>query len=118
MSEGDDAPARSSARPSLKERLEALLENYGRVALYTYLTLSLLSIAGFSLAIGIGAEPSSATGVIGVIIAGWAAAKVTLPIRILLTLAVTPAVAVVLGRRQRVAVAVVADEPGPGDGTL
>lgn len=90
--------ARGTARPTLKERLAAHLNEYGRIAVFTYLGLSLLAIVGFSIAIGIGAEPSSATGTLGVIFAGWVAAKATLPLRILLTLAVTPLVAFVVRR--------------------
>jgi predicted MFS family arabinose efflux permease len=78
---------------SLKERLSAHFAEYGKFALYTYLTLSLLAIAGFSIAIGIGVAPSSATGVIGSIGAGWLAAKATMPLRILATLALTPLIA-------------------------
>ena len=86
---------------TLKERLSDLTAAYGKVALYTYLVLSLSTIAGFSIAFGVGVSPSSATGVLGVIGAGWVAAKATMPIRILITLALTPVVAAVARRRQR-----------------
>jgi hypothetical protein len=86
---------------TLKERLSDLTAAYGKVALYTYLVLSLSTIAGFSIAFGVGVSPSSATGVLGVIGAGWVAAKATMPIRILITLALTPVVAAVVRRRQR-----------------
>lgn len=91
----------SSAAPkrTLKERLAALFADYGRIAIVTYLILSLLTIAGFAVAIGIGAEPSSATGFFGVIGAGWLAAKATMPIRILIVLGLTPAVAAVVRRK-------------------
>jgi hypothetical protein len=115
MSAGDDARPPSAARPSLKQRLTALFEVYGRIAIITYFTLSGLAIIGFSVAIWIGAEPSSATGVLGVIIAGWAAAKVTLPIRILITLALTPLVAFVVGRLRRTSADPAADEPAAAD---
>lgn len=85
-----------TTKPSLKERLSAHMAEYGKLALYTYLTLSLLAIAGFSIAIGAGLSPSSATGVIGTIGAGWLAAKATMPLRILATLALTPLVALLL----------------------
>lgn len=78
----------------LKERLADQFAEYGKLALYTYLALSLLAIAGFSVAIGMGLSPSSATGVLGTIGAGWLAAKATMPIRIIATLALTPLVAV------------------------
>jgi hypothetical protein len=55
----------------MKARLQKLLAEYGKVALYTYLSLSLLAIAGFSIAIGLGFGAESATGVIGTIGAGW-----------------------------------------------
>ena len=109
MSEGDDAPAddpasdAAQAKPSLKQRLSALFEDYGRIAIITYFTLSILAIIGFSVAIGLGVEPSGATGVIGVIIAGWALAKATLPIRILITLGLTPIIALIVTRRRRAA---------------
>jgi hypothetical protein len=77
------------------------MADYGRVGLWTYLVLSLSAIAGFSLAIGIGLKPSSTSGVLGVIGAGWVAAKATMPIRILATLALTPVVAAVLRRRRK-----------------
>lgn len=91
------AAAGSSAAPagkrSLKQRMSELAGQYGRIAIYTYFAISILAIIGFSIAIGVGAQPSSATGVLGVIGAGWAAAKVTLPIRLLITLGVTPLIA-------------------------
>ena len=95
-----DAPSLPKKR-TLKERLKEQLEEYGKVALVTYIVLSVLTIAGFSIAIAIGVEPSSATGVLGVIGAGWAAAKATMPIRILIVLAITPPIAALLSRRKR-----------------
>ncbi len=98
MSEPTPAP---SPKRSLKERLSALMESYGRIAVYTYLALSLATIAGFSIAIGMGVTPSTATGTLGVIGAGWVAAKATMPLRILATLGLTPVVAAVVRRRAR-----------------
>jgi hypothetical protein len=94
----DVADVGPPAKLTLKQRLAAHFNEYGRIAIVTYFTLSILTIIGFSIAIGIGAEPSSATGVLGVIAAGWVAAKATLPIRILITLALTPVVAYVVNR--------------------
>jgi preprotein translocase subunit Sss1 len=98
MIERDDPPPARAAKPTLKERLSAHFQEYGRVAVITYFTLSILTIIGFSIAIGMGVEPSDATGVLGVIFAGWVAGKATLPIRILITLAVTPLIAFVVRR--------------------
>jgi hypothetical protein len=89
------------AKPSLKQRLQGLMAEYGKVAIYTYLALSLGTIAAFSIAFGAGMAPSSATGVFGVIGAGWLAAKATMPLRILATLGLTPLLATLLRRRKR-----------------
>ena len=89
-----------AAKRSLKERLSTLVSEYGKIALYTYLVLSLTAIVGFAIAIGIGVAPSSATGVFGVIGAGWLAAKATMPLRILATLGLTPLVAALLRRKR------------------
>ncbi len=93
-----DAPVKPKL--SLKERLKAHFEEYGKIALYTYLALSLAAIIGFSIAIGMGVSPSDATGVLGVIGAGWLAAKATMPLRILATLGLTPLIAALLNRRK------------------
>jgi len=97
----DDVEVGPPKKRTLKERLKEHLEEYGKVALITYITLSLLTIAGFSIAIAIGVHPSSATGILGVIGAGWAAAKATMPIRILIVLAITPPIAALVTRRKR-----------------
>jgi hypothetical protein len=111
MSDGDDlqVPPAAPAKPTLKQRLSALFSEYGRIAIVTYFTISILTIIGFSIAFGIGVAPSSATGVIGVIAAGWVAAKATLPIRVLITLGLTPPIGYVVSRRRRIASA--AEEP-------
>ncbi|MDB4960473.1 MAG: hypothetical protein JWP01_472 [Myxococcales bacterium] len=96
----DDSSVPVTRKLTLKERLSSHMAEYGKVALYTYLALSLATIAGFSIAIGIGVSPSSASGVFGVIGAGWLAAKATMPLRILATLGLTPIVASVLRRRK------------------
>jgi hypothetical protein len=82
----------------MKARLEKLMDEYGKVALITYLVLSVLAIIGFSVAIAAGANPTSATGFFGVIAAGWLAAKATMPLRILATLAITPLLGTLLRR--------------------
>jgi hypothetical protein len=97
----DETSAPLAKKLTLKERLTAHMAEYGKVALYTYLALSLATIAGFSIAIGVGVSPSSASGVFGVIGAGWLAAKATMPLRILATLGLTPIVATVVRRRKR-----------------
>lgn len=77
------------------------MAEYPRIAIITYLTLSIASIVGFSIAIGIGAQPSTAAGTLGVIGAGWVAAKALMPLRILATLALTPLIAALISRFKR-----------------
>ncbi len=88
------------AKRTLKQRLHAHFAEYGRIAIWTYVVLSVAAIVGFSIAIGVGFSPSSASGVLGVVGAGWVAAKATMPVRILVTLGLTPLIAVVLQRRK------------------
>lgn len=89
---------------TLKERLKGHFAEYGKIAIYTYLALSLTAIIGFSIAIGVGVGASSATGFFGVIGAGWVAAKATMPLRILATLGITPLIATLLNRRKKTTV--------------
>ena len=96
-----ERPHATGKKPPLKDRLKAIVKDYPQVAVFTYLGLSAIAIAAFSIAIGIGAEPSTATGVIGVIGAGWLAAKVTVPLRILATLALTPPIAALVKKLKR-----------------
>ncbi|HET9622885.1 MAG TPA: hypothetical protein VFP84_16040 [Kofleriaceae bacterium] len=95
---GDPQPSVPPRKLPLKERLSVLFADYGKIAIATYFTLSILAIIGFSVAVGLGYKPTTSTGVIGVIFTGWALAKATLPIRILITLGLTPMVAHVVRR--------------------
>ena len=109
---GDDSPDLGAPpkKRTLKVRLKEHFEEYGKIAIIVYLSLSLIAIVGFSIAIGAGVEPSDATGFLGVIVAGWLAAKATMPIRILITLGLTPAIAALVVRKKRIS------EPSePGD---
>jgi hypothetical protein len=84
-----------------KERLKALLAEYGRVALYTYLGLFVVVFAGFAVAIAAGVQVESAQGGAGVLGMAYLATKVTQPIRIAATIALTPLVASALARLRR-----------------
>ena len=95
------APVGPPKKLPLKDRLKAIMKDYPQVAVFTYLGCSLIAITGFAIAIGIGAEPSTATGVLGVIGAAWLAAKITVPLRILATLALTPLIAAQLAKLKR-----------------
>lgn len=97
----DEAKPAPTKKPPLKQRLKKLMEQYGRVALYTYLALSLTAIIGFSIAIGLGTGADTTGGVLGAIGAGWVAAKATMPLRILATLGLTPLISNLITRRKK-----------------
>jgi hypothetical protein len=82
-----------------REKLKALLEEYGRVAIWTYLVIWLTVLAGFAIAIATGLRASGGAAGLGVIGAAWVATKLTQPLRIAATLALTPAVAALLKKR-------------------
>ena len=81
-----------------RDKLEALLKEYGRSAFWTYLVIWLLVLAGFAIAIATGLRTVSGSDATGlkVIGAAWIATKLTQPLRIAATLALTPLVAAAL----------------------
>ena len=90
-----------------RQRLKVLLAEYGRLALYTYLVLFVLVLLGFAGGIHLGVCTESTAGKAGLWGAAWLATKVTQPLRILATVALTPLVAQVLKLRKK---------PAPVDG--
>ncbi len=80
----------------MREKMKGLLAEYGRVALTTYFTLFFLTLAGFAIAIQMGFQVESAEGTAGVLGAAYVATKLTQPVRILATVALTPLVAAVI----------------------
>jgi hypothetical protein len=76
-----------------RDKLKALLEEYGRIAIWTYLLIWLTVLGGFAVAISMGFNVGSAEGGVGVLGAAWLATKLTQPLRIAGTLALTPIVA-------------------------
>jgi hypothetical protein len=84
-----------------RQRLKTLLADYGQLALYTYLVIFVLVLLGFAGAIHLGVHSETTAGKAGLWGAAWLATKVTQPLRILATVALTPLVAQVLKRRKR-----------------
>lgn len=76
-----------------KERLKALLAEYGSVAIWTYFGLFFVVLGGFAAAIALGLDIDSAKGGAGVLGAAYVATKLTQPLRIAGALALTPLVA-------------------------
>ena len=79
-----------------REKLKSLLEEYGRLALWTYLVIWLVVLASFAVAIAAGFRAETGASGLGVIGAAWVATKLTQPLRIGATLALTPLVAAAL----------------------
>jgi hypothetical protein len=75
-----------------------LIAEYGTTALVVYLVIFAAVLAGFWLAIRTGWRPESTAGNAGTLAAAYVATKVTQPLRIAGTLALTPLVARVYER--------------------
>jgi hypothetical protein len=76
--------------PLLKDRLKHLMVEYGSLAIWIYFAIFLLVLVGFAIAIKSGVKVESAAGTAGVWGAAWVSTKLTQPVRILATLALTP----------------------------
>ena len=79
-----------------REKLKLLLEAYGRVAIVTYFVIFGLTLAGFAIAITYGFKVEGAESGAGLLLASWVATKLTQPLRIAGTLALTPLIAAAL----------------------
>ena len=88
MSEPLPAP---STRPPLRKRLQTLMVD---------LTIFALVLVGFVLAIQLGVKVQGAGATAGTWAAAYIATKITQPLRIMATLAVTPLVMRLLPRRK------------------
>jgi hypothetical protein len=83
-----------------REKFKKLLEVYGRLALVVYFGIFFATLVGFAIAISFGLELESAKGGAGLLMASWLATKLTQPLRIAGTLALTPIVASVINKRR------------------
>lgn len=88
------------------ERLKKLFTEYGPIALGIYLTTFALSMIGFSAAINFGWQVEGGAAQAGTVGLAYVATQAIKPLRIGLTLGLTPVVAAALGR---------APAPGEGD---
>lgn len=82
----------------MRKTLKHLLVEYGAIAVVVYLTIFFVVLLGFWAAIRLGWEPGSVTANVGTFAAAYIATKVTQPLRILATLAVTPFIAKIYER--------------------
>jgi hypothetical protein len=74
----------------MRKTLQTILTRYGTTALVVYLALFALVLGGFAIAFWLGWQPSGAGGQVGTLTAAYLATKLTQPIRIAATAALTP----------------------------
>ena len=84
----------------MQEKLKKLMAEYGRIAIKFYLSTFLLAMVGFSIAITRGFEVEGASATAGTLGAAWVATKLTQPIRIAVTLALTPVIGTIYRRHK------------------
>lgn len=81
-----------------KEKFDRIKNEYGRVALGTYLALWAAVLVAYAVAIKLGIDVDGVSSKGGILFGAWVAAKVSQPVRIVLTVVLTPFVASVLRR--------------------
>ena len=84
-------------------KIQGLIEEYGKIALVIYLVLWGLVVVGTIGAIALGLTGKKVDGVWAMIVASWVMAKVTQLPRIAATIAMTPVVSAWLGREKKTA---------------
>jgi hypothetical protein len=82
----------------VRKTLKQIASEYGGVAVAVYLVIFALVLLGTWAAIHLGWNPRGVRGGVGTFTAAYLATKLTQPLRIAATLALTPVVARVLGR--------------------
>ncbi len=86
----------------LKDRLQDHIAEYGRLAFIIFLSLGVMSLIGFYIAIKAGIDVGEDAGGTASALAGaWVANKLTMPIRIGATLVLTPIIARILRRPKK-----------------
>jgi len=84
---------RSALENRVRKSMKDILAEYGTVALVVYLTIFVLTLAGFWMAIRFGWRTESTAGTAGTLAAAYVATKLSQPLRIGLTLVLTPLLA-------------------------
>jgi len=85
----------------MRDRLKALLVEYGSLALWVYFGIFAAVLVGFAVAIQAGVKVESAAGTAGTLGAAYLATKLTQPLRILATLVLTPIIVRVVRRMKQ-----------------
>src|SRR5688500_9269041 len=82
----------------IRNKWKALLAEYGRIAIGVYVTIFAIVFAAAAIAIHLGFSFDGVAGGAGLIGSAWLATKLTQPLRILATVALTPIVATIVRR--------------------
>jgi len=82
----------------MRKTIEKMFVEYGAIAVIVYFAIFFLVIFGFWAAIRFGWQPSSVAGTMGIWTAAYIATKLTQPLRVIATLAITPLVAKIYER--------------------
>jgi hypothetical protein len=82
----------------MRKNLKQIMAEYGGVALTVYLVLFVAVLLGSWAAIRLGWSPEGTAGSVGTLAAAYVFTKLTQPLRIIATLALTPVVARVHAR--------------------
>ncbi len=93
-----DEPA--DKKPSLKDRIKAMAEEYGTIFAVTWLAIFAVTLAGFVLAIQAGVDVENTAGRAGLLGIAYGATQLTKPLRALAAFALTPVIARVLRSRR------------------
>ena len=84
-------------KPTVKERLQDLVAEYGKIAFIIFFSIFALTLLGFYIAIKAGMDVGDSTaGSSGTLFAAWVATKITLPLRIGGTFVLTPIAAALI----------------------
>jgi len=95
------APPAGKPLPAWREKLKVLIAESGAIVLWVYFGIFFAVLIGFALAIQFGANVQGVAGTAGTWGAAYLATKLTQPLRIAATLAITPALASLLRRFRR-----------------
>lgn len=90
-----------TGKPSLKERFKTLIAESGAIVLWVYFGIFGLVLVSTAMALKMGVKLDGVAGAAGIWGAAYLFTKLTQPLRIAATLAITPAVATVLRRFRR-----------------
>jgi hypothetical protein len=98
---------------AVKDKLQALAEEYGPVALVTWFAIFFATLGAFYVAIESGFTPEGAAGRSGTVAMAYGATQLTKPLRAVATFALTPLIARSLRLRRIPVAAPAAHEATP-----